>query len=64
MAQERILITIPKEGPISAEAIGYQGKACALDMKLVQEALDGEAEVKNKTEYYKPAKEQERIRAR
>lgn len=63
MSKERILITIPLEGPISAEAIGYQGKACALDMKLVENALGGEAEVKNKAEFYKPAKERERERS-
>lgn len=62
MSKERILITIPLEGPISAEAIGYQGKACALDMKLIEEALGGEAEVNNKAEFYKPAKEHERER--
>ena len=64
MAQERIRITIPLEGPISAEAIGYQGKACALDMKLVEDALSGEAEIKNKAEYYRPTKEREKERAR
>lgn len=64
MSKERILITIPLEGPISAEAIGYQGKACALDMKLIEDALGGEAEVKHKAEFYKPAKECERERGR
>ena len=64
MNKKRIQITIPLEGPISAEAIGYQGKACALDMKVVQDALGGVVEVKNKAEYYKPAKEQERERSR
>jgi hypothetical protein len=63
MSKERIQITIPLQGPISAEALGYQGKACALDLKLVQDALGGEAEIKNKAEYYKPAKEQERERS-
>lgn len=62
MASARILITIPKEGPISAEALGYQGKACALDMKLVEEALEGKADIKNKAEYYKPAREREKER--
>jgi hypothetical protein len=60
MSKERIQITIPLEGPISAEAMGYQGKACALDLKLVQDALGGEAKIKNKPEYYKSVKEQER----
>lgn len=64
MAQKHILITIPLEGPISAEAIGYQGKACALDMKLIKEALGGEAGIKNKAEFYRREKEHERIKER
>ena len=64
MAQERILITIPLEGPISAEAINYHGKACALDMKLVEDALGGDANIKNKAEFYRPAKEREKERSR
>lgn len=64
MSKERILITIPLEGPISAEAIGYQSKACALDMKLVEDALGGDTQIKNKAEFYKPAKEKERERSR
>lgn len=56
--KERILVTIPLEGPITAEAIGYVGKACALDMQRVKDALGGEAEVVNKPEYFRSAKEQ------
>ena len=62
MAQQTILITIPLEGPIKAEALGYQGKACALDMKLVEAALGGNADIKNKVEFYRPAKEREKER--
>jgi len=54
----KILVTIPLEGPITAEAIGYVGKACALDMQRVKDALGGEAKVANKPEFFRPAKEQ------
>ena len=64
MAQQKILVTIPLEGPISAEALGYEGPACSLDMKAVLDALGGQVEKESKKpEYFRRAKVRERERA-
>ena len=62
MDREKIVVTIPLEGPITVEALGYEGPACALDLKRVSDLLGEEESVRAKPEYHRQSKERERSR--
>ena len=61
--EKRIVIEIGPDGSVSAEAFGYVGRACDLDMALVH-ALGPQVERRNKPEYYSREKEGSREVAR
>lgn len=56
MAQEKIIVTIPKDGgTIKVEAVGYTGQACSLSVQDVVKAIGGEQVSEElKPEFYAP----------
>ena len=65
MATQKVLVTIPLDDtkPITAEAEGHVGKACALELDALAQVLGGTSERTNKSEFYKEAKPRLRVRA-